>query len=139
MKARFGRRAARRGQSLAEFALALPILFILTLGVIDGGRLVFCLGTLDYAVEEAARYAGLPSTTSTSEVQAYVSTHAYFMDVPSSSVSVVVNDGATAYGSRASGDRVAVSATYIYSPIVTSMFGVPFNATLSARRDVRAE
>jgi Flp pilus assembly protein TadG len=129
----------QRGQSLVEFALALPVLFVLIFGVIDGGRLVYCLGTLDYAVEEAARYAGLPTTASVSAVQSYVTNRAYFMTVPSGSVSVAVNNGAKAYTSRATGDRVVVSASYLYSPIVTSIFGLQFNVTLSARGDVRVE
>jgi hypothetical protein len=117
----------------------LPILFVLIIGVLDGGRLVFCMGTLDYAVEEAARYAGLPTTTSVSNVQAHVTSHSYFMDVPSTSVSVSVNSGAKAYGNRAKGDRIVVSASYAWSPMVTDIFGLNFSATLSARSDVRSE
>ena len=129
----------QRGQSLVEFALALPVIFILVFGVIDGGRLVYSLATLDYAVEEGGRVAGLPGTASVAAVQSNVSNHAYFMNVPSGSVSVVVNAGAKTYTNRTTGDRVVVSASYVYSPIVTSIFGLGFSITLSARSDVRAE
>lgn len=128
-----------RGQSLVEFALALPVIFFLVLGIIEGGRLVYSLVTLDYAVEEGGRLAVLPSTGSASAVQSHVSNHAYFITVPTSAVSVSVNNGGTAYTSRVSGDRVVVSASYTYSPIVTSVFGLNMTMSLSARSDMRVE
>jgi Flp pilus assembly protein TadG len=128
-----------RGQSLVEFSLALPIVFFLVLGIVEGGRLVYSLATLDFAVEEGGRYAALPGTASVSAVQSSVSTNAHFITVPTSSVTVSVNNGAKVYTSRASGDRVVVSATYTYSPIVTSVFGLNINMTLSARSDMRVE
>ena len=128
-----------RGQSLAEFALALPIILVLIFGIADGGRLVYCLATLDFAVQEGARMAGLPSTASVSDVQSHVSSSAYFITVPSGSVSVVVNGGAKTFTSRTSGDRIVVSATYVYSPMVTNVFGLNITMTLGAQSDVRAE
>jgi Flp pilus assembly protein TadG len=129
----------RRGQSLVEFALALPVIFILVLGIVEGGRLVYSLTTLDFAVEEGGRVAALPSTASVSAVQSHVSNNAHFITVPTGNVSVSVNSGAKVYTSRSSGDRVEVSATYTYSPIVTSIFGLNLTMTLSARSDMRVE
>ena len=128
-----------RGQSLVEFSLALPIIFILVLGIVEGGRLVFSLTTLDFAVEEGGRLAALPSTASVSAVQTSVSNNAHFITVPTGNVTVSVNSGAKTYTSRAAGDRVEVSATYTYSPIVTSVFGLNMTMTLSARSDMRVE
>jgi Flp pilus assembly protein TadG len=129
----------RRGQSLVEFALALPVIFILVLGIVEGGRLVYSLTTLHFAVQEGGRLAALPGTASVSAVQSHVSNNARFMTVPTGSVTVSVNNGAKAYTSRASGDRVVVSADYTYSPIVTSIFGLNLNMSLSARSDARVE
>lgn len=128
-----------RGQSLVEFSLALPVIFILVLGIIEGGRLVYSLTTLDFAVEEGGRMALLPSTASVSAVQSHVSNKAFFITVPTSAVAVSVNNGAKVYTSRTSGDRVVVTANYTYSPIVTSVLGLNMTMTLSARSDVRAE
>ena len=128
-----------RGQSLVEFALALPIIFFLVMGIVEGGRLVFSLTTLDFAVEEGGRYAALPSTASVADVQTAVSSNAHFITVPASSVTVSVNNGAKAYTSRASGDRVEVSASYVYSPIVSNVIGFQITMTLSARSDMRVE
>lgn len=128
-----------RGQSLVEFSLALPVIFILVLGIIEGGRLVFSLTTLDFAVEEGGRLAILPGTASASTVQSHVSDNANFIDVPAGAVNVSVNNGAKTYTSRTSGDRVVVSASYTFSPIVTSVFGLNLTMTLSARSDMRVE
>jgi Flp pilus assembly protein TadG len=128
-----------RGQSLVEFAITLPIFFMLVFGVIDGGRLAFTVVTLDYAVQEGARYAALPSTGSTSAVQDYVVANANFLNVAAGSVDVQVNSGAKAYTARINGDRLTVTTSYTYQPIITSMFGLGFNVSLNARSDVAAE
>ena len=47
----------RRGQALVEFALVVPLLFLLFLGIVETGRLVFYLHTLNNAAREGARYA----------------------------------------------------------------------------------
>jgi len=55
-----GRRADRsRGQSLVEFALILPIFFVVVFGLIDGARLVFAYNTVAQAARDAARTAAV--------------------------------------------------------------------------------
>ena len=46
-----------RGQSLVELALILPILLLLTLGVIEGARLAWVYITVQESAREATRYA----------------------------------------------------------------------------------
>lgn len=48
-----------RGQSLVEFALVLPVFFILLFGLIDMGRFVYMNSTLSQAAREAARVASV--------------------------------------------------------------------------------
>lgn len=45
------------GQSLIEFALLLPLLFLLVMGLFDIGRAVFYYATLNTAVREGTRFA----------------------------------------------------------------------------------
>jgi len=46
-----------RGQSLVEFALVLPVLMMLLMGVLDIGRVVWANDAISSAAREAARYA----------------------------------------------------------------------------------
>ncbi len=48
-----------RGQSLVEFALVLPVFFLLLFGLIDMGRYVYMNSTLSQAVREGARVAAV--------------------------------------------------------------------------------
>ena len=52
-----GDRPQGTGQTLVEFALALPILLLLTFGIMEFGRLFQSWSTVNYAANEAARYA----------------------------------------------------------------------------------
>jgi hypothetical protein len=48
--------AEAKGQSLVEFALVGVVLFMLLLGIIDGGRLLFTYSVVSNAAQEGARY-----------------------------------------------------------------------------------
>ncbi|HEV2012385.1 MAG TPA: TadE/TadG family type IV pilus assembly protein [Candidatus Dormibacteraeota bacterium] len=47
----------RGGQTLTEFALVVPVLFLLIMGVLDGALLMFSVGTARYAASEGSRTA----------------------------------------------------------------------------------
>ena len=49
-------RTSQRGQSLLEFAVVLPVLLLLGLGVVEFSRAYFQYNTLSKAVREGARY-----------------------------------------------------------------------------------
>ena len=49
----------RRGNSTVEFAIIGPILFILTIGIIDVGRLVWSASALSHLARETTRYASV--------------------------------------------------------------------------------
>ena len=50
-------RGSTRGQGLVEFAIAMPLVLFLFLGIFEFGRYYFARLTLQYAVAEAARFA----------------------------------------------------------------------------------
>ena len=54
---RIGSRAPRRGISIVETALAVPLLLLLVFGAVDLGRVLFAHLTLQHAVREAGRFA----------------------------------------------------------------------------------
>ncbi len=83
----------RRGVAALEFALVAPALFLLTVGIIDVGRMMWTTSTLDHAAREGVRYAtvhGAQSVqpTNEAEVQAFVADRAIGVDPANLSVSV---------------------------------------------------
>lgn len=49
----------QKGQSLTEFALIVPLLFLLICGIIDFGRILYAYMHLNLATQEAVRLGGL--------------------------------------------------------------------------------
>lgn len=78
--------ADERGTAAVEFALISPIFFALLLSVVDIGRYMWTLNTMQYAVDEAVR-AGAVQQLSTDEVKARVNEAVQ----PVSSTPVTVN------------------------------------------------
>lgn len=78
-KRSLGRRAwdASRGQSLLEFAIVLPVLLLVLLGILDLGRAWMSLVALNDAAGEGAAYAAIyPSRTEQIQARAAGSTTA---------------------------------------------------------------
>ena len=75
MLSRFVRRDRTRGQSLVEFALVLPILLILMLGILDFGRAIFAYNSVSNGARSGARVAivnqDLGDITAAVEAEAY--------------------------------------------------------------------
>lgn len=71
-----GRRPARRrrGSALMEAALVLPILLLLSCGVIEFGHFFFVKHTLQGAARDGCRVSILPSATNTSVTNAVAAT-----------------------------------------------------------------
>ncbi len=57
------RKQARRGATLVEFSLVVPILFLLFFGAVEFARVAMIRHTVDNAVYEAARVAIIPGAT----------------------------------------------------------------------------
>jgi Flp pilus assembly protein TadG len=53
------RQSSRRGQTLVEFAIILPLLLLIIFGVIDLGRAFYTSVVLSNAAREGARFAAL--------------------------------------------------------------------------------
>lgn len=53
------RRRERQGQSLVEFALVVPVFFLLLFGFIDIGRYVYTVSAYGQAAREGARYGAV--------------------------------------------------------------------------------
>jgi Flp pilus assembly protein TadG len=69
----------KHGQGLVEFAIVLPILMLMLLGILDLGRAVYASHTLGNAARQAARLAITDQTAGA--VQAAARDHAVGLDV----------------------------------------------------------
>ena len=69
-------RSRSRGQTLAEFALAIPLFFLVFLGVAEGGYYVVATTIVSHATQEGARYGVLDSTASRDDIRTRVQNRA---------------------------------------------------------------
>jgi Flp pilus assembly protein TadG len=113
---------ARTGATALEFALVAPPFFLLLLGIVEFGRVMWTQSALHFAVEEAARCASVDATNcgSTSAVQNYAVTRTAGLDIAPAVFSV---------SSPACGNQVA--ASYPFTFVVANLF--PYSITLSAQ------
>jgi Flp pilus assembly protein TadG len=75
-------RSARRGQSLVEFALVLPLILLLIMGVIDLGRGIFAFNEVSNAAREGGR-TGIVNQT-LSDIRARAAEQAIALGIPTS-------------------------------------------------------
>jgi Flp pilus assembly protein TadG len=59
---------SEKGQSLVEFALVLPVLIFLLLGIVDFGRAFHAYLTIDHAGREAARAASIGKDVASTKI-----------------------------------------------------------------------
>lgn len=120
-----------RGQSLVEFALVLPVLVIVLVGLFDLGRAVMLSETLNSAVREGTRYAMVRGTTSSSPLGAATLTTPPAADNAATTVvrthAIGINSTLTIVmswpdGNANKGSTVQISATTPYTPILSQVF-----------------
>jgi len=135
-----------RAQAMVEFAIALPILLALLVGILEVGRMVFIYSAVNNASREAARYGSViglndggtsPKYQDCDGIRAIAKRSAYFMNLADSDI-VISYDHGPGSGSPfdecpigmpadptiqvntlADPDRVVVTVTSTYSPMVT--------------------
>ena len=84
------RRSRRRGAVAIEYALILPALLLLVIGIIDTGRALWTYTTLYRATEAAARCAAINTTDcgTVGQVQSYAAAQAFGLKIDGSAFSV---------------------------------------------------
>lgn len=93
------------GQSLVEFALALPILLLLVVGMIDFGRILYIHLQLELVTQESVRLGGLGQEDEA--IRAYAANH--FIAGDSSKLDVSITPSGS---TRKTGDYMTVSISY---------------------------
>jgi Flp pilus assembly protein TadG len=126
------------GQALVEFALVIPILLMLMMGIFDFGRLMFALVNISNATREASRYASVPGpddenpqTTNCNGIVSMARGSAFLFELNSVTVSYerdgsvyATCDSPPAAGDLQLGDRVVISTTAtirILTPMISNI------------------
>ena len=117
----FGR--DREGTAALEFMLVAPFLVLLTLGIIDFGRIMWASTTVEHAAREAARYASLHGAgtkvvATVGTTQTYAEDRATGLDTGDMNVNVTYLGG-----SNASGSSVTVDITYDFNLVLSEILG----------------
>jgi ABC-type transport system involved in Fe-S cluster assembly fused permease/ATPase subunit len=109
-----------RGQALVEFALVLPLLILVMVGLFDLGRAVYADSTLSNAARAGSRVAIVNQNVS--EIQAAAVTKAAALDLLPADVSVSFRSDPTDSSSTCTPMRIGcvafVTVSYQYHPAV---------------------
>ena len=136
---------SERGAELIEFALVLPLLLFIIMGLIDFGFLFQRFEVVTNAAREGARMAVLPGYATadvTARVQNYVSSGGLATTSTNPSVAVTNVTIPTGGGPVMQGKQVVVTYTspYLFLGPVAGWFGGSFtSATLTGKAIMRDE
>lgn len=128
------------GQSLVEFALAVPILLVLLVGLVDFGRAFQNYVALGNVVREVAREATVRGNASSAPWGPAANDANVTTAVRARAVGLVAQSIAVTSswpdGHNQQGGQVLVSASYTYLPVTSAFLfnvTVPLSATSRAR------
>lgn len=115
-----------RGQALVEFALAVPIFFLVIFGLIDLGRAVYVNNSISEAARDGTRWGSVQARSSTaadrSEVADYVQTR--LVGVPGAVVTVTCDSALPTFCSADSILTVKVETELdMITPIIAQLLG----------------
>ena len=126
--------ASPRGQTLVEFALIAPIMFIFLFGIIDFGMALNRRIAIEHAVREGARYAAVHlDADGCTAIQDRTAERAGGSAIDSGEVDVHYYDpGGNPVTHASTGDTVRVTAPFQYSFPLMSVFGRgPIDVTIT--------
>jgi hypothetical protein len=126
-----------RGQSLTEFALAIPIFMLVLVAIAEGGYFVVASTIVSHAAHEGARLGVLADTSQVALRNRVISSARAVVAIEPGDITVCIN-GASACGpsdfsGRDDGDRLHVQAAYTHRPLVGYVFpGISWQANAEA-------
>ena len=112
-----------RGTTAIEFALIAPTLFLMLFGCMEFGRMIWTVGALNFAVEEAARCASVtPATCGTaSQITAYAANEISPSYIP-----------ATVFTATTATCGHQVNASFVYPFVMINLFTTSVTLTAMA-------
>jgi len=120
----------KRGEGLVEFAIVLPLFFLLMFGILDMGHLYFVQVTLENAVRQAGRYAvtgqSMPGMSRVASIRATAQNAAPGLDLTKIIISSSGGSSTGGVGNANSGglpgDDVTISLT-THLTLFTNLMG----------------
>ncbi len=111
------------GAGLVEFALVLPALMLVTIGLIDMGRMMWYRTTLEHIVREGTRYAAVrgasnPFPATENAIIAYVRERTIGITDQDLAINVAWSPN------NASGSTVTISVTYDFNFMITGFMSL---------------
>jgi Flp pilus assembly protein TadG len=155
-RTKFGSRA----QAMVEFAIALPVLLLLLFGIMEVGRLILMYALVSNASRDAVRYAssvGIESAGAQYQrykycagIRAQAKASGFFLNLQDAEIVIAYDTGpsGTSKGicdaasgedadiNAASGDRVTVTVSKTYTPLVTLLPIQPRTITSTSSRTI---
>ncbi len=134
-------RARERGASAVEFALVMPLLLLMLMGMIDFGMAINSQAVLGNAAREAARAGSFnASDTAAAQTVALNASATLKGAAPTVVVTCTTVAGSTINcGSAEGGDVVKVSMTYRYFWISPAILALPAYTDMEASSQMRIE
>lgn len=123
------------GQSLVEFAIILPILLLLILGVFDLGRVIYYYSAISSAAREGARFGVVlePGIVSEASVESFASSRAIAVDPVVDATYTTRIEGSGSDVKEI--EIIEVHTSYEFTPatpIIGAFFGPSGNITVNA-------
>ncbi len=118
--------ACRLGSVAIEFAVLLPVFLALIYGMFEFSRIAWTQSTLEYAVEEAARFAMVNPSASATQITNIANDSAAGLDAAEITINVT-------FVTLGGGQFVTVDGTYNFVPIVAIVGIGTFNITSTAQ------
>ncbi len=112
----------KKGQSMVEMALILPLIIMLFMGMVEFSRIFGSYLLVTHASREGARLASIGKTDD--EIRANVTSKVDILNISELQVILTPEDDA-----RITGDDVRVCVKYklvIYAPVISSIVSNPF-------------
>lgn len=123
----------QKGQSLVEFAIIVPILLLIVMGIFQFGMMLNAYLTIENVSREGARIGIIGS--SDAEINSAIIASSSNLDPLKLTVSITPDEA-----SRKSGDTLTVKVTYNYEltiPIISNLFNS--EAVLNGQTSMRIE
>ncbi len=115
--------SCRLGATAVEFALVAPVFLVMMIGTMEVGRAMWVKSSMQYAVEEATRYAMVNTSASTTYLESYAMTKISGMSAASGMVF-------SATKTTGPPDFMTITATYSFQQLIPLLKFCP--CTLSA-------